>query len=134
MDGRRFSISSTGSSGSGVGIQVGSRVIAGATGSAAGSGSSSSSGTSRLMGGETGVVRFIGDTHFAQGEWVGIELDQPEGKVSFISFASCLTTVERRVRGRPAVLQLRPELWHLRQAGTFLSVLSPVTPAGAGPH
>lgn len=88
MEGRRFSVSSTGSSGSGVGIQVGSRVIAGATGSAAGSGSSSSSGTARLMGGKTGVVRFIGETHFAQGEWVGIELDQPEGKVPLAVFLS----------------------------------------------
>ncbi|DAZ94653.1 TPA: hypothetical protein N0F65_000933 [Lagenidium giganteum] len=29
---------------------------------------------------KTGIVRFIGETDFAQGEWVGIELDKPEGK------------------------------------------------------
>eukprot|EP00607_Mallomonas_marina_P002242 CAMPEP_0182438218 /NCGR_PEP_ID=MMETSP1167-20130531/85603_1 /TAXON_ID=2988 /ORGANISM="Mallomonas Sp, Strain CCMP3275" /LENGTH=559 /DNA_ID=CAMNT_0024631469 /DNA_START=22 /DNA_END=1698 /DNA_ORIENTATION=+ len=27
-----------------------------------------------------GVVRFIGDTQFASGEWIGVELDAPDGK------------------------------------------------------
>src|SRR5690554_3799091 len=27
-----------------------------------------------------GVIRFIGETSFADGEWVGVELDQPDGK------------------------------------------------------
>ncbi|CAH0490296.1 unnamed protein product [Peronospora farinosa] len=30
--------------------------------------------------GKTGIVRFIGETEFASGEWVGIELEKPEGK------------------------------------------------------
>jgi len=30
--------------------------------------------------GKKGVVRFIGETQFAAGEWVGIELHEPEGK------------------------------------------------------
>jgi hypothetical protein len=33
-----------------------------------------------LSGGKQGVVSFIGETDFAEGEWVGIELDKPEGK------------------------------------------------------
>lgn len=30
--------------------------------------------------GKSGIVRFVGETEFAQGEWVGIELDRPDGK------------------------------------------------------
>lgn len=30
--------------------------------------------------GKTGIVRFVGETDFASGEWVGIELERPEGK------------------------------------------------------
>lgn len=30
--------------------------------------------------GKSGVVRFVGETEFAAGEWVGIELDRPDGK------------------------------------------------------
>ncbi|RLN44916.1 hypothetical protein BBJ29_001833 [Phytophthora kernoviae] len=30
--------------------------------------------------GKTGIVRFVGETDFANGEWVGIELERPEGK------------------------------------------------------
>ncbi|KAE9346536.1 hypothetical protein PF008_g8236 [Phytophthora fragariae] len=30
--------------------------------------------------GKSGVVRFVGETDFASGEWVGIELERPEGK------------------------------------------------------
>lgn len=33
-----------------------------------------------VIGGRCGVVRFIGETDFAQGEWFGIELDTPDGK------------------------------------------------------
>uniref|UniRef100_M4C0L7 CAP-Gly domain-containing protein n=2 Tax=Hyaloperonospora arabidopsidis (strain Emoy2) TaxID=559515 RepID=M4C0L7_HYAAE len=29
---------------------------------------------------KTGIVRFIGETDFASGQWVGIELERPEGK------------------------------------------------------
>ena len=33
-----------------------------------------------VTGGKTGVVRFFGTTEFSVGEWVGVELDKPEGK------------------------------------------------------
>ncbi|KAF0682914.1 Aste57867_25002 [Aphanomyces stellatus] len=33
-----------------------------------------------VVGGKTGIVRFMGTTDFAQGDWVGIELDTPDGK------------------------------------------------------
>ncbi|OQS03941.1 glycoside hydrolase [Thraustotheca clavata] len=33
-----------------------------------------------VVGGKQGVVRFMGTTEFAQGDWVGVELDAPEGK------------------------------------------------------
>ena len=34
----------------------------------------------RLRNGKCGTVRFIGQTQFAGGEWVGVELDVPEGR------------------------------------------------------
>ena len=33
-----------------------------------------------LSDGRTATVRFAGSTHFATGEWVGVELDDPTGK------------------------------------------------------
>lgn len=33
-----------------------------------------------VSGGKQGVVRFLGETEFAQGIWAGIELEQPLGK------------------------------------------------------
>ncbi|KAK6018093.1 CAP-Gly domain protein, partial [Ostertagia ostertagi] len=33
-----------------------------------------------VSGGKQGIVRFIGETEFAQGIWAGIELEQPLGK------------------------------------------------------
>ena len=45
-------------------IEIGSRVLVGS--SAASS--------------KKGIVRFIGETHFATGEWIGVELFEKEGK------------------------------------------------------
>jgi dynactin 1 len=33
-----------------------------------------------LTDGRQATVRFVGTTHFAAGEWIGIELDEPSGK------------------------------------------------------
>jgi CAP-Gly domain len=33
-----------------------------------------------LVAGKVGEIKFIGQTKFADGEWIGVELDQPEGK------------------------------------------------------
>lgn len=32
------------------------------------------------QGSKVGTVRYIGITEFANGEWVGVELDEPRGK------------------------------------------------------
>jgi dynactin 1 len=33
-----------------------------------------------LLDGRQATIRFVGLTHFAQGDWIGIELDEPTGK------------------------------------------------------
>lgn len=35
---------------------------------------------SSSQGSKTGVLRFMGETEFANGEWCGVELDDPVGK------------------------------------------------------
>lgn len=45
-------------------IEIGSKVLVGSTTASA----------------KKGTVRFIGETHFAPGEWLGVELIEKEGK------------------------------------------------------
>jgi hypothetical protein len=46
----------------------------------------------------TGVVQYVGPTDFASGTWVGVELDNPEGRwritlCSFTRFGFCLSVL-----------------------------------------
>jgi dynactin complex subunit len=46
-----------------------------------------------VQGKHPGTVRFLGETHYAKGEWVGVALDEPNGKnngtVKGVSYFSC---------------------------------------------
>lgn len=41
----------------------------------------------------SGVVAYIGETEFANGTWIGIELDAPKGKIVFQDMLSTLTSL-----------------------------------------
>ena len=42
-------------------------------------------------GSKTGTVQFIGQTEFASGNWIGVELDQAEGRLFYDITNSTLT-------------------------------------------
>lgn len=63
--------------------------------------------------GEPGQVRFIGNTAFADGEWIGIELEQPVGKndgsVSGTRYFECQKTGPYGVFVRPAAVNTKAD-------------------------
>nr|CCA25638.1 glycoside hydrolase putative [Albugo laibachii Nc14] len=75
-----------------------------------------------VIGGRCGVVRFIGETDFAQGEWFGIELDTPDGKnngeLNGRTYFECLpnhgvfikSVLSRDTNLRPSSLDIRSNL------------------------
>lgn len=63
--------------------------------------------------GEPGQVRFVGNTAFADGEWVGIELEQPVGKndgsVSGTRYFECQNSGQYGVFVRPAAVNTKAD-------------------------
>lgn len=59
-----------------------------------------------------GVVRYVGETQFAEGEWVGVELDTPSGKnngiVKDVQYFSCKDKYGMFVRASVPRLMERP--------------------------
>lgn len=58
-----------------------------------------------------GRITFIGEVHFAPGDWAGIVLDEPEGQRFYLIRRTVLGDLnsfrqERRIRVRQAVLPM----------------------------
>lgn len=66
-----------------------------------------------------GVVRFIGNTEFSSGKWVGIELQKPNGKnngtVQGIQYFSCASNCGVFVRPSQAIIVPMPPPAEVRQ-------------------
>lgn len=51
------------------------------------------------QGSKVGTVKFMGSTEFANGEWVGVELDEPRGKNDgSVNGKRCFTVLPQRYK------------------------------------
>jgi len=87
--------------------------------------------------GQLAIVRFVGETQFQEGEWVGIELDMPTGKnngtVQGIQYFSCGDRYGMFVRPVvPRLVQRAPAPVPAKRAGRPESQVGGAQGAGTG--